>query len=37
VDKDVLRRWYVAHCDPYDTALPLPEPPAALIVELSRR
>jgi hypothetical protein len=37
VDKDVLRRWYVAQCDPYNTALPLPEPPADLIVELSRR
>jgi hypothetical protein len=37
VDKDLLRRWYVSHCDPYDASLALPEVPADLVAELSRR
>ncbi len=36
IDKEFLRRWYVAHCDPYKDEI-LPDPPADLINELSRR
>lgn len=36
IDKEFLRRWYVAHCDPYKDET-LPDPPAELINELSRR
>lgn len=37
MDKDVLRRWYLTHCDPYDTSVGLPEAPVGLVAELSRR
>lgn len=37
IDKDILRRWYVSRCDPYDTNVRLPEPPAELVCELARR
>lgn len=37
IDKDILRRWYVSRCDPYDANVPLPEPPAELVCELARR
>lgn len=37
IDKEFLRRWYVQHCDPYQTEDPLPEAPAELVNELSRR
>ena len=36
VDKEFLRLWYTAHCDPYADAT-LPAAPQALVVELSRR
>ena len=37
VDKDILRRWYVTPCDPYDMNLALPEAPPELVNELARR
>ena len=36
VDKDFLRVWYQANCDPYRDAI-LPEAPPELVNELSRR
>lgn len=36
IDKEFLRKWYVAHCDPYSDAV-LPAAPAELVNELSRR
>lgn len=36
VDKELLRRWYAANCDPYNDAV-LPVAPEQLINELSRR
>ena len=36
IDKEFLRKWYTAHCDPYKDEN-LPEAPAELINELSRR
>lgn len=36
IDKEFLRKWYVAHSDPYNDAT-LPEAPAELVNELSRR
>lgn len=36
IDKDVLRRWYNEHCDPYKDAQ-LPEAPADLIVTVATR
>lgn len=35
-DKEFLRLWFKANCDPYGDA-PLPEAPAEMITELSRR
>ena len=35
-DKDILRHWYSAHCDPYADQT-LPEAPADLIDTLSKR
>ncbi|MBI4159559.1 phosphoribosylaminoimidazolesuccinocarboxamide synthase [Candidatus Wolfebacteria bacterium] len=35
-DKEFLRLWFKEHCDPYNDAV-LPEAPAELIAELSRR
>jgi phosphoribosylaminoimidazole-succinocarboxamide synthase len=35
-DKEFLRLWFIAHCDPYNDAV-LPEAPAAMVEELSRR
>ncbi len=36
IDKEFLRLWFKAHCDPYDD-VELPPAPADLVVELSRR
>lgn len=36
VDKEILRRWFDEHCDPYKDAK-LPSAPQELVVELSRR
>lgn len=36
IDKEFLRRWYVARCDPY-AADALPEAPSELVNELARR
>ncbi|KAK4537754.1 hypothetical protein CDCA_CDCA14G3779 [Cyanidium caldarium] len=36
VDKEILRLWFRDHCDPYQDKQ-LPEAPAELVVELSRR
>lgn len=36
IDKECLRRWYRARCDPYQ-ALELPPAPEALIAEVARR
>ncbi|KAJ1404387.1 hypothetical protein B484DRAFT_457344, partial [Ochromonadaceae sp. CCMP2298] len=36
IDKEFLRRWYAAQCDPYADAQ-LPQAPPALVNELSRR
>ncbi len=36
VDKEFLRKWFAKHCDPYSDAT-LPEPPAELLDELSRK
>lgn len=36
IDKEFLRRWYAERCDPYKDEV-LPEAPAELVVELSRR
>jgi phosphoribosylaminoimidazole-succinocarboxamide synthase len=36
IDKEFLRLWYRARCDPYKDAV-LPEAPAELVCELSRR
>lgn len=36
IDKEFLRKWFVAHCDPYADAV-LPEAPLELVTELSRR
>jgi len=36
IDKEFLRRWYVARCDPY-SADALPEAPSELVNELARR
>jgi phosphoribosylaminoimidazole-succinocarboxamide synthase len=36
IDKEFLRLWFMEHCDPYHDKL-LPEAPAELVVELSRR
>jgi phosphoribosylaminoimidazole-succinocarboxamide synthase len=35
-DKEFLRLWFIEHCDPYRDAA-LPEAPAAMVEELSRR
>ncbi|HEV3183628.1 MAG TPA: phosphoribosylaminoimidazolesuccinocarboxamide synthase [Xanthobacteraceae bacterium] len=35
-DKEFLRLWFIEHCDPYKDAV-LPEAPAAMVEELSRR
>jgi phosphoribosylaminoimidazole-succinocarboxamide synthase len=35
-DKEFLRLWFIDHCDPYKDAI-LPEAPAAMVEELSRR
>jgi phosphoribosylaminoimidazole-succinocarboxamide synthase len=35
-DKEFLRLWFIEHCDPYNDAV-LPEAPAAMVEELSRR
>jgi phosphoribosylaminoimidazole-succinocarboxamide synthase len=35
-DKEFLRLWFIEHCDPYNDAA-LPEAPAAMVEELSRR
>ena len=35
-DKEFLRLWFIAHCDPYNDAS-LPEAPPAMVEELSRR
>ncbi len=35
-DKEFLRRWFVAHCDPYHDKV-LPKAPDELIIELSQR
>lgn len=35
-DKEFLRLWFIEHCDPYADAV-LPEAPAAMVEELSRR
>ncbi len=35
-DKEFVRMWFKGHCDPYNDAV-LPEAPADLIAELSRR
>jgi phosphoribosylaminoimidazole-succinocarboxamide synthase len=35
-DKEFLRLWFMDHCDPYNDAT-LPEAPADLVAELSRR
>ena len=35
-DKEFLRLWFMDHCDPYNDAT-LPEAPAAMVEELSRR
>lgn len=37
VDKEFLRLWFRDNCDPYDKTKPLPEAPAGLVDELSRR
>eukprot|EP00178_Gracilaria_changii_P002120 TRINITY_DN1313_c0_g2_i1.p1 TRINITY_DN1313_c0_g2~~TRINITY_DN1313_c0_g2_i1.p1 ORF type:complete len:595 (+),score=80.21 TRINITY_DN1313_c0_g2_i1:241-1785(+) len=37
VDKEFLRLWFTENCDPYDKSKPLPEAPADLVDELSRR
>ena len=37
IDKEFLRKWYASRCDPYDLEATLPDAPAALINELSRR
>jgi hypothetical protein len=36
IDKEFLRKWYAGKCDPY-TAVTLPDAPAELVNELSRR
>lgn len=36
IDKEFLRKWFVAHCDPYADKI-LPEAPQDLVTELSRR
>jgi len=36
IDKEFLRKWFVAHCDPYADKI-LPEAPQDLVAELSRR
>ncbi len=36
IDKEFLRIWFRNHCDPYADA-PLPDAPAELVAELSRR
>lgn len=36
IDKEFLRKWYAANCDPYNDKV-LPEAPAELVNELSRR
>lgn len=36
IDKEFLRLWFVDHCDPYNDDK-LPEAPAELVTELSRR
>ena len=36
IDKEFLRRWYVARCDPYAVDA-LPEAPSELVNELARR
>ena len=35
-NKEFLRLWFIDHCDPYNDA-PLPEAPADMVEELSRR
>ena len=37
IDKEFLRKWYATRCDPYNTEIPLPDAPAELVNELSRR
>jgi phosphoribosylaminoimidazole-succinocarboxamide synthase len=36
IDKEFLRMWFIAHCDPYTDKV-LPEAPEELVVELSSR
>lgn len=36
IDKEFLRLWFRDNCDPYNDAV-LPEAPAELVAELSRR
>jgi len=36
IDKEFLRKWFTQRCDPYRDAV-LPEAPASLVAELSRR
>lgn len=36
IDKEFLRKWFTQRCDPYHDAV-LPEAPASLVTELSRR
>lgn len=37
IDKEFLRLWFVDNCDPYDKSKQLPDAPAHLVDELSRR
>jgi len=36
IDKDILRRWYAEHCDPYNDQV-LPKAPEELVITLSMR
>jgi phosphoribosylaminoimidazole-succinocarboxamide synthase len=36
IDKEFVRKWFAAHCDPYNDS-ELPEAPSDLLCELSRR
>lgn len=36
IDKEFLRLWFIAHCDPYHDEI-LPTPPEALIITLAQR
>lgn len=37
IDKEFIRLWVRARCDPYDAAAPIPAPPDELVAELARR